>query len=115
MSLKPALREKKRYIVFRIHSDEKIPYFNIKSAIFDSILEFLGEKGFSQASPRLIKNLYTGKTGFLQTNPKFVDPVKMSLSLIHQIGDSPAIFQTLKVSGTIQSGKKSIPKSRRKK
>lgn len=108
MSLKPALREKKRYIVFRVHSDEKIPYYTIKTAIFDSILEFLGEKGLSQASPRLIKNLYNGKTGFLQTNPKFVDPVKLSLSLIHQIGDSRVIFQTLKVSGTIKSGKKAL-------
>jgi len=35
-----------------------------------------------------------------------VDLVKVGLALIHQIGDQRVIFQTLRVSGTIKSGKK---------
>jgi RNase P/RNase MRP subunit POP5 len=37
--------------------------------------------------------------------------VKVSLALIHQIGDSKVIFQTTRVSGTIKAGKGKIDKS----
>jgi ribonuclease P/MRP protein subunit POP5 len=103
----PTMREKKRYVVFRIHSEGSILYHNMKSAVFDSLLDFLGEKEMAKANVRIIKNLWNGreKKGFVQTNPKYVDSVKTALSLIHQIGDERVIFQTLRVSGTIKSGK----------
>jgi len=104
----PALKEKKRYIVFRVHSNEPVQYHSLKAAIFDSLLDYLGEGDLAKANIRLIKNLCTRSVGFLQTTPKYVDQVKLCLSLIHQIGDQRVIFQTLKVSGTILSGKKAL-------
>jgi RNase P/RNase MRP subunit POP5 len=38
-----------------------------------------------------------------------VDKIKVSLALIHQIGDSRVVFQTLRVSGTIKSGSTAKP------
>ena len=110
MALKslPSLREKKRYIVFRLHSEGKLSYAIVKNAIFDSLLEFLGEQEFARANIRFIKNLWNQKTGFLETTPAYVDKVKVGLALIHQIGEEKVIFQTLKVSGTIKSGKKAL-------
>jgi len=102
------MREKRRYIVFRVHSADKVQYHSLKSAVEESLLEFLGERGLALAKPTLIKNLWTGHTGFLRTNPKFVDSVKVALALIHQIADQPVTFQTLKVSGTIKSGKSAL-------
>ncbi|MBL7160652.1 MAG: hypothetical protein ISS93_02235 [Candidatus Aenigmarchaeota archaeon] len=99
------MREKKRYIVFRIHSEQPVPYHSLKSAIIDSLLEFLGENDFAKAKPRLIKNLCNGKEGFLQTSPKWVDPCKFALALVHQVADQKIIIQTIKVAGTIKSGK----------
>jgi len=108
----PSFREKKRYLVFRVHSESPLQYFSLKSAIFDSLLDFLGEKGLAEANVRLIKNLWSRKgTGFLQTNPPSVDRVKFSLALIHQIGDQKVLFQTLGVSGTIKGGKRFLKKS----
>lgn len=103
----PSLRESKRYVIFKVHSNERLDYETVKNAAWNSLLNWLGEKDLSRANVRLIKNLWDpGKhTGFIQCSPKFVDAVKMGLSLIHQIGDQRVIFQTLRVSGTIKSGK----------
>ena len=103
---KPSLREKKRYLTFRIISEEPLDYDNVKGAIWHSMENWLGQNELAQASPRLIKNLWNPKTssGFLQCSPKYVDQIKVALALIKQIGDTRVIFQVLRVSGTIKSG-----------
>jgi len=100
-------REKKRYVVFRIHSDERLSYETVKDAVWNSVLNWLGEEDMAKANIRILKNLWDSRKhkGFIQCSPKFTDSVKVSLSLIHQIGDSKVSFQTLRVSGTIKSGR----------
>ena len=108
----PSSRESKRYVIFRIHSEESLSYEPVKDAIWNSILNWLGEEDMAKANVRILKNLWNQreKKGFVQCSPKFVDSVKMSLSLIHQIGDSKVAFQTLRVSGTLKSGKEKTAK-----
>ena len=107
---RPASREKKRYIVFRVHSLEPVPYIQLKGVLIDGLVEYLGEVGFGKASIHLIRNLWNPAkgTGYLQTNPQSVDAVKMSLLLIHQIADQRVLFQVLRVSGTIKAGRKAF-------
>jgi len=103
----PTVRGKKRYVVFRLHSKEGIDYFSMKNAVWNSLHNWMGEAGLGKANVRIIKNLYepgSGK-GFIQCDPRYVDQVKMGLSLVHQIGDQRVVFQTIRVSGTIKSGK----------
>lgn len=103
----PSLRESKRYIIFKVHSTERLDYAVMQNAAWNSLLNWMGEKELSRANVRIIKNLWSpsSQTGFIQCSPKFVDAVKMGLSLVHQIGDQRVIFQTLRVAGTIKSGK----------
>ena len=100
-------RESKRYVIFRIHSEEHLSYDSVKDAVWNSVLNWLGEEDLAKANVRVLKNLWNSgeQKGFIQCSPKFVDSIKVSLSLIHQIGDSKVAFQTLRVSGTIKSGK----------
>jgi len=106
----PSMRSRKRYVIFKIHSDNPLDYSNVKNAMWHSMENWLGQNELAQAEPRLIKNLWDGrkKTGFLQCSPRYVDQIKMSFALIHQIGDQRVIFQVLRVSGTIKSGKEKI-------
>ncbi len=108
----PSLRLPKRYLVFRIISENPLDYPNVKGAIWNSMEKWLGQDGLAKASPRLIKNLWDGreKKGFLQCHPKYVDHIKVSLALIKQIGDQKVIIQVLRVSGTIKSGKNKTKK-----
>ena len=100
------MREKKHYIAFQVISKNTIPYYNLKNAIFDSLLDYMGEGDFSKANIRLIKNLYRSGKGFIQCHPKYVDAVKMSMALISQIADERVILRTIRVSGTIKGAKK---------
>jgi len=108
----PSLRDKKRYITFRLHSEKPVSYSEMKDAVLGSIAGWLGENGLSAASPRIIRNLWNEKRqeGWLSVSHRAVDGVMMSLALVRQIGEMRATFQVLRVSGTIKSGKSKMPK-----
>jgi len=102
------MREKKRYIVFRLHTKNPIGFIDAKNAIMNSINNWLGDNDMARARVWIIKNLWNKKeqTGFIRCSHKFVDEVKVALALVHQIGDERSIIQTIKVTSTIKSGKK---------
>ena len=106
----PSMREKKRYITFSVASEKPLGYGEVKGAVMNSVLNWMGEKGLSKSGIRIIRNLWEGsrQEGWLSCSPKSVDDVKMSLALVHQIGDSRVIFRTLRVSGTIKSGREKV-------
>lgn len=106
----PVMREKKRYLTFRVHSDAPISFEGVRGAALNSILNWMGEKGFSLSNVKIIRNLWKGgkQEGWLSCTPKTVDDVKVSLALIHQIGDARVIFRVLRVSGTIKSGMEKV-------
>jgi ribonuclease P/MRP protein subunit POP5 len=100
----PTLKEKKRYIAFKVISQEPISYSNLEAAIWSIALEFLGEEGVSKTSMWLIKNLYNEKEqiGVIKCNHKATQSVIACLGLIQRLGDVKIILKILKVSGTIK-------------
>ncbi len=109
----PSMREKRHYVTFRLHTKKPVMYSEMKGAVMNSILNWMGEEGFSGSGCRIIRNLWDPhrQTGWLRCRPSAVDDVRMSLALIHQIGDERVIFQVVRVSGTIKSGKEKMKKS----
>jgi len=101
------MRESRRYIVFRVISEDRIGYDQVRDALWNSMTHWIGEAGLARAGVRLVKNLWSQgeQTGFIQVSPKHVDAVKVAMGLIHQIGDQRVIFQSVRVSGNIKSGK----------
>ena len=106
----PALRERKRYVFFRVHSTESFEFFDLKNAIMNSLMNWMGERRFSLAKPWVIKNLWDGRkmAGVARCSHTSVDDVKMGLALVRQIGDSRVVIESIRVSGTIKSGKKKV-------
>jgi len=106
----PSMRESRRYLTFRIISENKVMYNEMKGAVMNMLLNWMGEKGVSSSNIRLIRNLWDDKKqeGWLSCTPKTVDDVKMAMALIHQIGESKVIFRVMRVSGTIKSGKEKV-------
>ena len=102
--LLPSLREKERYVKFKVISEEPIQYSDLESAIWNSFLDFYGELGVSELSLWIIKNLWEEKeqVGVIKCNNKSVEKVLAGLGLISRLGDSRIIFKILKVSGTIK-------------
>ena len=101
----PTLKEKKRYLNFRIETDAKIPYFELKDVVWDSVMGWVGEKGTGQSDFKIIKNLWNPdkKEGAVSCSPKFVDDIKVALATVQYIGDAKVVFTVTKVSGTIKS------------
>ena len=112
MKLKPlpSLKEKKRYIVFRVLGDRSkypLEFQAVRDAILNSVLNWLGEETSARAGVWVIRNLWDQKrqSGFIRCSRKEVDLVKTALAMVHQIGDQRVIIRTLKVIGTIRRGK----------
>ena len=106
----PSMREKKRYVVFCVMSEtasERKPgYEQVRGAVMDSALGWMGEKGISASGMKMIRNLWDQERmeGWISCTPKAVDDVKLALALVHQIGDSRVILRTISVTGTIRAG-----------
>lgn len=102
--LLPTLREKDRYISFKVISEEPITYSDLEDAIWNQLLDYYGEYGISKTSLWLMKNLWNEKDqiGVIRCNNKSVSQVTAGLGLISRLGDNRIIFKILKVSGTIK-------------
>ncbi len=102
--LMPTLREKERYIKFKIFSEESVEYEDLESAIWNTFLDFYGESGVSKFSLWLIKNLWNPEeqTSIIKCNNNSVQEVVAGLGLISRLGDDRIIIKILGVSGTLR-------------
>jgi ribonuclease P/MRP protein subunit POP5 len=100
----PTLREKDRYIAFKVISEETIMYSDLESAIWDTMMDFFGEYGTSKTSMWIVKNLYDeqNQIGVVKCNNKSVQDVITGLGLISRLGDTRVTVKILSVSGTIR-------------
>jgi len=105
--LPPSLRSHKRYIVFEIISEKPIDYGDFVNAVWESMLEFLGEDQTAESEMWLIQNLYNDKTqrGVIKCRHDFVERIRTSISLIQVIGETRAAIRIIGVTGTIKSAK----------
>ena len=99
-----SMREKKRYIAFKLISETPVNYNDMKNAVWSSVLGFLGDDDTARSGVQIIKNIWNQleQTCLIKCSNIYVDKIKLSLALISQIGDSKVIFQTTRVSGTIR-------------
>ena len=105
--LPPSMRSHKRYIVFEIISEKPVEYKDFSSAVWSSLMNFLGEQGTAEARIWLIKNLYEEKNqrGVIKCKHDFVEQLRTALVLINIVGETKAIVRVLGVTGTIKSAK----------
>ena len=92
--LPPTLRERDRYIKFKIISENPVEYSDIEAAIWNTFLDFFGEQGVSKQSLWLIKNLWDEKeqVGVIRCNNKNVTQVLAGLGLLSRLCHSRILF-----------------------
>lgn len=105
--LPPSLRPHKRYIVFEVISERKVAYPDVVSAVWSSLLNFLGDLKASEARIWTIKNLYNEEQqkGVIRCAHDHVEHVRAALSLIQVAGESPAVVRVTGVTGTIKAAR----------
>ena len=100
MKLLPALKQKKRYIVFEIISADKYSEKEIKEAVSISTKEFLGTFGLAKAGIMFIK--HKNNKFIIKVNHKYVDQCKSAIILIKKIKEKPVIIKSVTTTGMIK-------------
>jgi RNase P/RNase MRP subunit POP5 len=98
--LKSSLREKKRYIAF--YPSRKVSVESFERELFKQLKELIGEKGFAEANPLLIHNLWKGTSGVLRVNHRHVASSKVALTLVRKVNRKKILITTGKVYGTLK-------------
>lgn len=107
-TLPSSLRKKKRYIAFKIVSEEKIGFGDLINALWSSILDLFGEVNTGEINFWLIKDSWNKEKqrGLIKCNHNHVKNVRLAVALIDRIGDSKVSIRSLGVSGTMKSARK---------
>ena len=105
--LPPSLRPKARYVVFEIVSDHAVTLEDFNTALWNSVLNLLGELSSSECSIWTIRNLYNERAqrGVLKCAHDRVEHVRTAISLITMLGESKAAVRVIGVTGTLKSAR----------
>jgi ribonuclease P/MRP protein subunit POP5 len=103
--LLPSLRERKRYILFKIISEEPINYQIFKELLNSTILKFYGELTFGKFGFKILDERWNEKEqiGIIKCNHLYVSNIIVALGLLQRLGEHRINVKILKVSGTIKS------------
>ncbi len=108
--LPPTLRERRRYIQFKVHSNKKHSREEVVRAIWKNLHENLGTFHTSKSSAWVMDYDPKHQKGILRTNHKKQLEVKTSLTLLQDIKREKAFISIEKVSGTIKKIRETLEK-----
>ena len=102
--MKAFLREKYRYVAFRLVSEKEFERKEFEKALNLEFAKILGETGYSKVAPKLIS--FNGKNGIIRTTAMAIDDLLVACSLMTKISGVPSHLVTTSISGTINKLKK---------
>lgn len=105
--LPKSLREKKRYIVFEVLCERDRELGQVVDAIWDAVLDLLGQQGAARANPWVMGDLFDDEKqrGGIRVNKDDVEEVRAALALVQEVGGEEAAIQVLGVTGTMDSAR----------
>ncbi len=98
-----SLRDKKRYISFKLESDKKFSEKEAKKVIWDKFLQLYGEVGCAESKYWIMSFDSDKGIGILRSDLKSVEKAKAGLLLLTKIDKNSVIPLILGISGTIKS------------
>ena len=101
----PSLREKKRYLVFEVISNEQIKNADdVANALWHFIMQFLGQLEAAKAGIILLNNKWNPmiQRGIIKVGHKHVDALKAALMFANKINNHEVIFRSIGVSGILK-------------
>ena len=105
----PSLREKKRYLVFEVISEQKIVESELVSnAVLHHFSEFVGNLGCAKSGLIILNNKWNPELqkGVIKINNKHVDALKASLTFIDKIDNKQVIFRSIGLSGILNKAER---------
>ncbi|MGM5488897.1 MAG: Rpp14/Pop5 family protein [Nanobdellota archaeon] len=102
------MREKKRYLVFKIESKDSLGGFNLVSRELHKGLAYsLGSFGIARAGISILPDLYDQERqeGIIRTSNRGLDEVRAALACITYLNGIPVLIHSLGVSGILKKAK----------
>lgn len=100
MKTLPVLREKKRYIAFKIISQNLINRRDLTEELLDSIYSLFGDKGASEINPSLMS--YDEVSGILRCQKDRTSDTRAALACISWVRGGFVSIKVLGISGTVK-------------
>lgn len=107
--LPPTLRNKHRYLKFKVHSESDIDIGDFVDAVWKSSLDYLGSKGCSEADFWVIGNQFNEEEqgGVIRVNRDSEEDLRSALTLIDSFKGQKGFVEVKNVSGSIKKVKDS--------
>ncbi len=103
--LKPASREKKRYVLFKL---DGCSWEKCGDDILNQIRSFMGNFVYGISMLSVVENLSKSNHFVLMVNRKYVDFLKASIIFINEVNNQKIRVRSLLVSGTLFKIKRKI-------
>jgi len=100
MKTLPVLREKKRYIAFKIISEITINRRELTDELFDSMRSLFGDSGSSTINPALMS--FDGRYGILRCRKERTTDTRAALACINNVRGSRVSILVLGISGSVK-------------
>ena len=104
-SLLPALKEKNRYLVFEIISDDKIRDIKTVSGQIEAkMTELIGSLGMAKANLRVLNDKFkpNRQKGIIKVNHRYVHELKSALAMIDKLKGKKAVVRSVGLSGILK-------------
>jgi ribonuclease P/MRP protein subunit POP5 len=107
-TLPSSYREKKRYLIFEVISEQKIEFEELIKSIFNHTINLIGILGVARTNFRFLQDLYDEKKQIfvLRCVPRDVELIRLSMALITEINEKKVCVRSLGVTGTIKSARR---------
>jgi RNase P/RNase MRP subunit POP5 len=102
----PVRKKRRRYLSFRVDCARGLITNEILDSVQRRVLDLYGVKGLSQVEPVLIDFNEDTQTGVLRSNRDKIRSLRVALSLITEVGGTPAAVRVCRTSGTIRALRK---------
>ena len=102
--LMPSLRQKKRYLVYDVVSEELLDKKTVENEILNAAVELNGRLVLGKAGLVFLDD-WNKNTGILKVNNKYVDNIKASLCFIRKVNKKEAIIKSKGISGILKKAR----------
>lgn len=108
--LMPSLREKKRYLVFEVLSEQPVKDRKaVNREILSSFLSLYGETGLAEAGILTLPDFdEKSQKGIIKVSTKSVEKARTALMMVKSINSADAAVRTAFVSGTLKKARGSL-------
>ena len=100
-SLLPSLREKKRYVVFEVISEDKQSFDRVKSLIKDQVKSLFGILGLANMG-MIFLNDWNGNRGIVRINNKYINNLR---GCFVNLNEQNLMVHTVGISGILKKAR----------